>query len=73
MIIQKVSKNLSGSLKSPGRKAVPVQVRPRAPTRLYPINGGWHSLHPVDNTVPATMGQHSQSVILEVSKTIRSA
>ena len=40
--------------------------------RLYPINGGWHSSHPVDNTVPSAMGQHSQSVILKVSKTIRS-
>jgi hypothetical protein len=23
---------------------------------LYPINGGWHSLNPVNHTVPPTMG-----------------
>ena len=41
-------------------------------SRLYAINGGWHSSNPVYNSVPPAVGQHSQPVILKVPKTIRS-
>ena len=40
--------------------------------RLYPINGGWHSLNPIGNTIPSTMDKHSQSIILKVPKPISS-
>jgi len=38
--------------------------------KLYPLNGEWHPLRPIDNTISPTVGHDSQSVMLKVSAQI---